>query len=105
MRQILVNYALARRAKKRGGGATRLAFDEAIDVPAEREVALIALDDALKTLAVLDRRQAEIVELRCFGRLSVEETAEALGISPATVKRDWTVAKMWLHRELAKAGA
>src|SRR2546423_3083185 len=70
MRQVLVNHALARQAQKRGGGATRLAFDEALDVPAQREVGLLALDDALKALATLDARQAEIVELRCFAGLS-----------------------------------
>jgi RNA polymerase sigma factor (TIGR02999 family) len=103
MRQILVNRALARRAAKRGGGARRVELDEALAVPEGREVALLALDDALKALAALDPRQAEVVELRCFAGLDIEETAEALGISPATVKRDWTTAKLWLRRELQRA--
>ena len=76
--------------------------DEALGLAEERELDLIALDDAMKTMAEFDPRQSRIVELRFFGGLSIEETAEVLGISPATVKREWSTAKMWLHRELSK---
>jgi RNA polymerase sigma factor (TIGR02999 family) len=102
MRRILVNHAEARRADKRGGGAQKLSLDEAIDLAEDRAVDLIALDDALKALAEFDPQQARIVELRYFGGLSIEETAEVVGVSPATVKREWSTAKMWLHRELSK---
>jgi RNA polymerase sigma factor (TIGR02999 family) len=100
MRHILVEHARARHAQKRGGEAQKLALDEAIDQPEEREVDLIALDDALNGLAAFDPQQARIVELRYFGGLTIEEVAQVLGISPATVKRDWALARAWLHREI-----
>ena len=103
MRRILVSHATARSAGKRGGGAPRLALDEALDVFEQRSVSAVALDAALRDLEGLDARQAQIVELRFFGGLTVEETAEVLDVSPATVKRAWTTAKRWLQRELARA--
>jgi RNA polymerase sigma factor (TIGR02999 family) len=98
MRRILVNHALARQASKRGGPQQKLALDEAVSFAAEREVDLVALDEALQELATFDPRQCQIVELRFFGGLSIEETGEVLGLSPATVKREWGVAKLWLRR-------
>jgi RNA polymerase sigma factor (TIGR02999 family) len=107
MRRLLVERARARGAAKRGGGAVQVTLDEALlraDAPGDSaEVDLIALDRALEALARLDPHQARIVELRFFGGLSVEETAEAMNISAATVKRHWTVAKAWLLRELQGA--
>ena len=102
MRRILVDYARARGFAKRGGGAQRLPLDNATDIPHERAAELIALDDALNALAKLNERESKVVELRFFGGLSIEETAEALGVSPGTVMRDWTFAKAWLKRELAR---
>jgi RNA polymerase sigma-70 factor (ECF subfamily) len=105
MRGILVDHARKRNADKRGGGNVTLALDESIEVPVKREVDLTALDDALNMLATLDSRQAEIVEMRFFGGLSIEETAALLRISPATVKREWTTARTWLFDEMTrKAG-
>lgn len=98
MRQILVDYARKRRSQKRGGGALKVSFDEAIIVSKERLTEVIALDDALKSLAEIDPRKSQMVELRFFGGLSIEETAEVLKVSPATVMRDWTLAKAWLKR-------
>lgn len=101
MRQILIERARARDALKRGGGQPRVTFDEGLPAVApDRSVDLIALDNALERLAALDAGQAKIVELRYFGGLSIEETAEAMGISPATVKRHWAVARAWLAKEL-----
>jgi RNA polymerase sigma-70 factor, ECF subfamily len=101
MRQILIERARARDALKRGGGQPRVTFDEGLPASApERGVDVIALDTALDRLAALDAGQARIVELRYFGGLSIEETAEAMGISPATVKRHWAVARAWLAKEL-----
>jgi RNA polymerase sigma-70 factor (ECF subfamily) len=105
MRQILVDYARKHRAAKRGGFGLTLALDEAVAVPEERTLRLVALDDALNGLAALDARQSHIVELRFFGGLSIDETSEVLGVSPATVKRDWTSARAWLYRELDRAEA
>jgi len=102
MRQILVNHALSHRAAKRGGTAIKLTLDDAVGVSKEQELDLAALDQALTRLATFDSRQGRIVELRFFGGLSVEETAEILRISPATVKREWTTAKAWLHGSLTK---
>jgi RNA polymerase sigma factor (TIGR02999 family) len=102
MRQILVNHALGHRAAKRGGTALKLTLDEAAGLSKERDVDLVALDEALTRLAVLDSQQGRIVEMRFFGGLSIEETAEVLRISPATVKREWTMAKAWLHCALTK---
>ena len=101
MRQVLIERARARDALKRGGGQPRVTFDEGLPAAApEHPVDLIALDTALDRLAALDAGQARIVELRYFGGLSIEETAEAMGISPATVKRHWAVARAWLAKEL-----
>lgn len=102
MRRILVDHARARLREKRGAGAAIMVLNEAIDLPAQRSFEVIALDDALDTLARLDPQQARIVELRFFAGLSVEETAEALHISRATVNRDWLVARAWLLRELSR---
>ena len=104
MRQILIGYERTRRAAKRGAGGENLTLDDANAVMKGRPVDLIALDDALNDLARLDSRQSRIVELRFFGGLSIEETAEVMGISPATVKRHWSTARLWLHREMSKAG-
>jgi len=89
IRRILVDHARTRHAQKRGGNAQKLSLDEAIGLPEQRDLDIIALDDALKLLAELDPQQSKVIELRFFGGLSIEETAEALGISPATVKREW----------------
>ena len=87
---------------KRGGGAHKVEFDEAVVVSGEQAAEVVALDDALKELARFDPQQSRIVELRFFGGLTIDETAEALGISPATIKREWVSAKAWLYQELAK---
>ena len=100
MRRILVEHA-RRHNLKRGGDVPHVALDEAALVGADADVDLVALDDAMTALARVDPRKMQVVEMRFFGGLSVEETAEVLGISPVTVKRDWRVAKAWLYRELA----
>src|SRR5438034_9612453 len=100
MRRILVEHARSRQYAKRGGGAQRISFDETMVVSHERGADLIALDDALERLAAIDLRKSKVVEARFFGGLSVEETAEALHISPLTVKRDWSMAKAWLYNSL-----
>src|SRR5258708_11823449 len=100
IRRILVDHARAQHRVKRGGGLQRLALDETIDLPNERGLQLIALDDALNDLSKLDPQQSRVVELRFFAGLSIDETAEALGISKATVNRDWVTARAWLLREL-----
>ncbi len=102
MRRILLHHAEARSAAKRGSGATKLSLDFALDVFDQREVSATALHSTLQELEAMDPRQGQIVEMRFFGGLSVEETAEVLGISPATVKREWAIAKLWLERELAR---
>ena len=103
MRRILVDYAKTTHRKKRGGDDLKLSLEEAMQVAAEEEsVDLIALDEALNKLAEQDERQARVVELRYFSGLSLEETAEALHISRATVATDWNMAKVWLYRELRK---
>jgi RNA polymerase sigma factor, TIGR02999 family len=102
MRRVLVDFARARNALKRGGERIQVTLDEKIEAPFERETDLVALDEALENLAKLNRRQAQIVELRYFGGLSEEEIAEALGISVRTVRRDWSVARAWLYRELKR---
>ena len=101
MRQILVEHARARQAGKRGGQVEKLPLDQALEFSPSRSRELIELDDALESLGRLDPQQARVVELRFFGGLTVEETAEALGISPRTVKRDWRVARLWLHHEMS----
>jgi RNA polymerase sigma-70 factor (ECF subfamily) len=100
MRQILVEYARGRRTAKRDGGI-RLTLEDAVLVGKNRGVDLIALDDALSELALLDRRQSRIVELRFFAGLSIEDTSHVLGISPATVKREWATARTWLYQEMS----
>jgi RNA polymerase sigma factor (TIGR02999 family) len=100
MRRILVDYAVARRADKRGGGATALTLDDAMAMATSRSDELLALEEALQQLAHVDARLARVVECRFFGGMSIEETAEAMATSPATVKRDWTVARAWLNRAL-----
>lgn len=103
MRRILIDHARARLAEKRGGDATKVVFEEAFHQGTTGDAPdLLALDEALEKLAAIDERQAKVVELRYFGGLNIEETAEALGTSPATVKRDWTLAKAWLFRELGQ---
>jgi RNA polymerase sigma factor (TIGR02999 family) len=102
MRRILVNHALARNSTKRGGLETRITLDESISWSGERELDLVELDEALTVLAAFDPRQARVVELRFFAGLGIEETARVLEISPATVKREWSVAKAWLRRELTR---
>lgn len=103
MRRILLTHAEARATAKRGSGVARLSLDSALDVFDQREVTATALHSLLRELDTLDPRQGQIVELRFFGGLNVEETAEVLGISPTTVKREWAVAKLWLEREMAAA--
>ena len=97
MRQILVDLARKQAAAKRGGNAVTLVVDEASAVSKQTNLDLLALDDAMKRLASLDPRQCQIVELRFFGGLSIEETAEIVKISPATTKREWATARLWLH--------
>ncbi len=105
MRQLLVDHARARHAAKRGGDALRVTLDEGIAEAPAREVDFEQLDAALSELGRLDERQARIVELRFFAGLGIEETATALALSPATVKREWATARAWLHRRLADGGA
>ncbi len=100
MRRILIDYAVARRADKRGGGVEPATLDDALVMAGSRSEELIALDEALQRLQQVDERLARVVECRFFGGMSIEETAEAVGTSPATVKRDWTVARAWLNRAL-----
>lgn len=102
MRRILVNHALERKRLKRGNGETKIALDEAVTFAEERELDLVELDESLNELAKFAPRQAKIIELKFFGGLTNEESAEALGISPETVKRDWRVAKSWLKTNLGK---
>ena len=101
IRRILIDHARNRQAAKRGDGAIKLSLDEALGAPDRRDFDLVALDDALKDLANFDPKQGKLVELRFFAGLSIEESAEVLGVSPATVKREWAAAKAWLYRELS----
>jgi RNA polymerase sigma factor (TIGR02999 family) len=101
MRRILVDHARSHGYAKRGGGAMTLSLDESIAPAPQREMDLVALDDALDTLAKLDERQSRMVELRFFGGLSIEETSEVLGVSAPTVKREWASARAWLYREIS----
>lgn len=103
MRNILVDHARSRGAAKRGANCLTLALDEAVALPQRREVDLIALDDALNGLATLDPRQSQIVDLRFFGGLTIEDTSYVLGVSPATVKREWATARLWLQREMNRS--
>lgn len=100
MRRILVDAARSRGSQKRGGGVSMVSLEEALVVSDKPGEDLVAVDDALTALAAVDARKAEVVEMRFFGGLSLEETAEALHVSRDTVKRDWTIAKLWLLREL-----
>jgi RNA polymerase sigma factor (TIGR02999 family) len=101
MRRILSDHATARHADKRGGGAPKLQLDEALEFCEKRAVDVSAVDDALRGLEALDTRQAQVVELRFFGGLTIEETADAMDLSAATVKREWVTARRWLQREIA----
>jgi RNA polymerase sigma factor (TIGR02999 family) len=101
MRRILVDHARKRNAAKRGGAHLTLLVDETVEPSSQRELDLVALDDALKALAELDERQSRIVELRFFGGLSIDDTSRILDISPATVKREWSTARAWLHEEIS----
>jgi len=100
MRRILVDFARSRKYQKRGGGAKRVSLDDGLVVGGEPARDLVALDDALTALAVVDTRKSQVVEMRFFGGLTVEETAEALHVSQDTVMRDWKLAKAWLLREI-----
>ena len=102
MRRILVDHARSRGYAKRGGGTLKVSFDEAVIGAEERGAELIALDDALTELAELDPRKSQVVELRYFGGLSVDETAEVIGVSPVTVMREWRSAKGWLLKAISK---
>jgi len=103
MRNILVDHARARLAEKRGGEGQRIALEDVVSFSREPDVDLLALDEALNKLAKFDEQQSRLVELRFFGGLTIEETAHVLEISPATVKREWTVAKAWLFRQMKSA--
>ena len=102
MREILVDYARRHRAAKRGAGARALSIEEAAGLCSQKDIDVLALDDALKALTKIDPRQSKVVELRFFAGLSLEEISEALEIAPATVQRDWTAARAWLHREISR---
>lgn len=101
MRRILVDYARSRQYAKRGGGVRAMSLDEALIVSDERSEEVVNVHEALERLAEFDPRKSQMVELRFFGGLSIEETAEVLGVSPGTVMRDWTLAKAWLRREMS----
>lgn len=103
MRRILVDRARRKKTAKRGGGAADIVFDERLGVPQGDDIDVVRLNDALDGLAQIDERQAKVVELRFFGGLDIEEAAEVLSVSPATVKREWRSAKAWLHRELDRS--
>jgi len=102
MRRVLTDFARSRNYQKRGGAVLHVAFDEALTVSKEQSAEIVAIDEALVALAAADARKSQVVELRFFGGLSVEETAEVLKVSPETVKRDWRFAKSWLHRVLSR---
>ena len=102
MRHILVDYARNQHAAKRGGANLKLSLDEAVNLSDERAVELVALDDAMARLASLDPQKSRIAELRFFGGLNIEEVAEILGVSAATVVRQWRLARAWLNREISK---
>jgi len=103
MRRILVDHARQRRTGKRGGDQTKLSLDHSLGLQERKELDVVALDEALDTLSKLDSQQARVIELRFFGGLTIEETGEALGISPATVTRDWVTAKAWLFDQLNRS--
>jgi len=103
MRRILIDHARRKGARKRGGDCMTLLLDETLVPPKQREIDMVALDDALNALAKLDERQSRLVELRFFAGLSIEETAQALEVSPATVKREWATARLWLLHEMSRS--
>jgi RNA polymerase sigma factor (TIGR02999 family) len=103
MRRILIDVARARKKLKRGGGAVWISLDDTAEIAEAPDAEVIALDDALTALAAFDERKSRVVELRFFGGLTVDETAEALRVSPITVVRDWTLARAWLAREMRGA--
>jgi RNA polymerase sigma factor (TIGR02999 family) len=105
IRRILVSNARRWQASKRGGFRTTIAFDDSVALPGAKDLDLVALDDALEDLSKLDPQQGQIVELRFFGGLSIESTARILGISTATVNREWKLARTWLHHELTRSAA
>lgn len=105
MRRILVDYARSRNYAKRGGGAQQISLDEGLTVSHGRSAEVVQVHEALEQLAELDPRKSQIVELRFFGGLNIEETAKVLGVSPGTVMRDWTLAKAWLRREISSFGS
>ena len=105
MRNILVDHARSKNRDKRGGGAFKISLADVNEIAPENNLDLLALDEALKRLAAVDEQQVKVVELRYFGGLSLEETAEVLNVSRATVARDWKVARAWLHRELTRSNA
>ena len=105
MRRILVDFARAKRKLKRGGGAQQVTLDEGLVLSPERGADLLALNEALEKLAVLNERQSRVVELRYFGGLSEDEVAEALKVSSRTVRSDWSLARAWLYRELSRGGS
>jgi len=103
MRRILVDYARSRGYAKRGGNAQRVSLNEEMMITLQRSADVISVDEALTELATIDERKSRVVELKFFGGLSIEETAEVLGVSPGTVMRDWTLAKAWLRRAMSKS--
>jgi RNA polymerase sigma factor (TIGR02999 family) len=105
MRQILVDFARSRHRQKRGGGLEPVSLDEALVLSDEREPDLVALDEALKALAAIDKQKSQVVELRFFGGLSVEETAGVLKVSAEKIRRDWNLARTWLYREMSEGTA
>ena len=105
MRRILVEFARQRRRQKRGGDALRVTIDDALEIAEDKGADLVALSDALSALATFDSRMSQVVELRFFGGLTVQETADVLNVSPETVMRDWKTAKAWLLRELSQPNA
>ena len=105
MRQILVDYARSHRAGKRGGNVCKLALEEVGEQAQPVDFDVVALDEALKTLAEMDQQQSKVVELKFFAGLSIDDTAEVLGVSSSTVKRDWITARAWLYRELDRSAA
>jgi RNA polymerase sigma factor (TIGR02999 family) len=102
MRQILVEYARGHQAAKRGGNACKVTIEEGSLMAPQADLDVVILDEALQDLAKLDEQQSRIVELRFFGGLSIDDTSEVLGISPATVSREWSTARIWLHREISR---
>ena len=104
MRRILIDSARKHAAAKRGGPQAELSLDEVADIALEPDINLLKLDEALNELAKIDPRQSRIVELRYFGGLTIEETAEVISVSPATVKREWMMARAWLHQEITERG-